>query len=115
MDRKIEQNEAFMALDGVSFECLGIVALSRNHNRISFLGFTKTADFPGTGAELLKFALSQLDDTKEITSTVIKSDAEFIREERKLYELFGFIECADEIFEAGIPACLMKRTPAGRD
>ena len=112
IEAKIKQNEAFMAMDRMSGRCLGIVAISKSHNRISFLGVTKNADFWEIGSKLVKIALNQLDSTREISVNVLKTDLEPIKQERFLYESLGFTERDGNVSEAGVPACLMKRPPA---
>jgi diadenosine tetraphosphate (Ap4A) HIT family hydrolase/predicted GNAT family N-acyltransferase len=109
MARKIKQHEAFMAADRIPNKCLGIVAYSKKHNRISYIGVTKDADFQNIGGKLMETALNQLDNAKEITANVLKSDAEMIKQERALYERFSFVESDDKVVESGIPACQMKR------
>jgi len=111
MDTKIRQNEAFAAEDRISKSCLGIVGFSQKNNRITYFQVAKNNDFQKTGAKLMEVALNQLDNTREISASVIKSDAEPIKQERKLYKSLGFIEDDKTIFEAGVPACLMKRPP----
>jgi len=111
MTRKIEQNEAFMALNEPSGKCLGIVAFSKKHNRITFLGAFKGANFQKVGGKLMEYALNQLDNTKEITTSVISSTASMIKQERALYESIGFTASNDKIIEAGVPAVQMKLTP----
>ena len=111
MKVKIEQNEAFMAVDRMSERCLGVVSFSKSHNRITFLGISANADFCIIGSKLVEIALNQLDNTREISVNVLKSDSEMINQERALYERFNFTACNDSVFEAGIPACLMKRPP----
>lgn len=111
MTAKIRQNEAFMAEDRMLKHCLGIVGFSQKNNRITFLQVAKDSDFKKIGSKLIEIALNQLDKTKEISVNVLKSDAEPIKQEHKLYISLGFIEYDNTIFEAGVPACLMKRPP----
>ncbi|HEY31663.1 MAG TPA: GNAT family N-acetyltransferase [Dehalococcoidia bacterium] len=111
MKAKIRQNEAFMAVDRMSERCLGIVAFSKSHNRVTFLGVSTNSDFYIIGSKLMEVALNQLDNTKEISVTVLKSDSEPIKQERVLYESLGFTEHDGSVLEAGVPACLMKRPP----
>jgi len=111
MKAKIKQNEAFMAVDRISGQCLGVIAFSKSHNRITFLGVSVNSDFPAIGSELMEVALNQLDNTREISVTVLKSDADPVKQERSLYESLGFNEYDDTILEAGVPACLMKKLP----
>lgn len=108
---KIRQNEAFMAVDRPSQRCLGIVAFSKNHNQITFLGVSKNNDFQKIGSKLMDVALNQLDNTKEISVNVLKSNSEPIKQEHNLYESLGFTEFDNTIFESGVPARLMKRPP----
>jgi ribosomal protein S18 acetylase RimI-like enzyme len=107
--RKTEQYEAFMATDILTGKCLGIIAFSRTYNRITFLGVTKTAEFSVIGTKLMDFVLNQLDNTREITANVIKSNTGIFQKEYALYKRFGFIETDNKIMENGIPARQMKR------
>jgi len=109
MASKIKQHEAFMAADRISGKCLGIVAFSKKNSRITYLGVTKDADFPSVGGKLMEIALNQLDNTKEITADILKSNEESIKQERALYERFSFVEADGEIKENGLPALQMKR------
>jgi predicted GNAT family N-acyltransferase len=111
MARKIEQQEAFMAVDVLTNKCLGIIAFSKNHNRITFLGVTRTASFSTISTKLMEYALKQLDNTREITINILKSNAGIFKQERALYERLGFIKSNDTIMENGIPACVMKKNP----
>ncbi len=111
MDAKIKQNEAFLAEDRTSKKCLGIVGFSQKHNRVTFLQAAKNADFRKIGGKLMEVALNQLENQKEITVNVIKSNAKPIKAERRLYQSLGFTEDDKAIDEAGVPARLMKRPP----
>ncbi|MGD0781022.1 MAG: GNAT family N-acetyltransferase [Dehalococcoidales bacterium] len=111
MKSKIKQQEAFMVVDKTTDKCLGIVAFSKKHNRITFLGVIIKADYNKVGRELMKVALNQMDITKEITANIFKSNAEMMRKERSLLEDFGFTRTDNTILEAGAPAYQMKRPP----
>jgi hypothetical protein len=111
MQARIKKNEAFMVVDTGSGQCAGIAAFSRKSNRISFLGVSGEADFPAVGSKLLETVLGRLDTGKEITVNVIKSDDKFIKQERQLYTDYGFVEDEAEVFESGVPVCLMKKPP----
>lgn len=113
IESKIKQHEAFMATDRMSGKCLGIVAFSQKHNRITFLGVAQDIDFQKTGRKLMEVALNQLDKTKEITVDVLKSEADIFKKERNLYELFGFTASGKTVSEAGVPARQMKRAAMG--
>ena len=112
IERKIAQHEAYKATDIISKKCLGIIAFSKNNNRISFIGITeKSSNFTGIGKTLLEFALKQLDSNKVISASVIDSNASMFKKERALYESFGFIDTHDKIMDSGVPAILMKKEP----
>jgi hypothetical protein len=112
MERKIAQQEAFMATDIISRKCLGVIAFSKNDNRISFIGITeKTANFTAVGQKMLEFALKQLDNSQEINAGVIKANAPIFKQERALYRSFGFTETNDTIMENGVAAIRCKRSP----
>jgi hypothetical protein len=107
MQAKIRQHEAFMAWKpGAGYT--GIVAFSRRHNRITFLGVFDGYAYLEAGSPLLEFALQQLDRNKEITSTVIKGNHPRLAEERQLYEWYDF-RAGEDTIEAGVPAVVMKR------
>ena len=111
MTARIKKNEAFMVLDSTSEQCVGIAAYSRKNNRITFLGVSGEADFKAVGGRMLETVLSKLDNGKEITANVTKSDDKLIQREYDLYKDYGFIEDKAEVIEAGIPVRLMKKSP----
>jgi hypothetical protein len=111
MSRKISRGEALMAFDVISARCLGIIAFSRNHNRITFLGITEGANFPAVGKKLLESVMKQLDTAKEITTGVLKSKAGIFQKERALYKSFGFMETENTLMEHGVPASQLKLLP----
>jgi ribosomal protein S18 acetylase RimI-like enzyme len=111
MERKIKQQEAFMAYDVLSYKCLGIIAFSKNNNRITFLGIARTANYPAVGKRLMEHALNQLDNTGEITASVLKLNVGIFQKERELYKSLGFMETDDKIMESGVPAGIMKKNP----
>ena len=77
MKAKIEQREAFMAFNKQTNN-LGIVALSRKHNRITFFGISHKQDYYLVGEILMSYALNQLNSNLEITINVIISTAQHI-------------------------------------
>ncbi len=111
MNAKIKQREAFVAVDTATGKCLGIVAFSKNNNRITFLAVDKDADFQSVAHNMLQVTLKHMDNMKEITVNVLISDSEVIDQERKLYEEFGFVTTDKSVLEAGIPATVMKKCP----
>lgn len=112
MNTKIEKNEAYMAIDDNLKQCMGIVAFSKTYNRITFLGVFELFDFISVGSKLIDFALKQLDFSKPISANVLKGGIEPLLKERQLYETFGFVEYDNSIFEAGVPACMMRLFPS---
>jgi hypothetical protein len=68
--------------------CLGIIAFSKNNNRITFFGVSKSTDFMKVGKKLVEVTLNQLDKTSKITATILKSDKKDIINEKKTYESF---------------------------
>lgn len=111
MNSKIQKNEAYMAINDNSKQCMGIVAFSRTYNRITFLGVFEAFDFIRVGSKLVDFSLKQLDCSKHITVNVLKGELEPLQKEKHLYETFGFIEYDNSIFEAGVPACMLRLSP----
>lgn len=108
MDAKIKQNEAFIAVDKLTEQCAGIIAFSKKNNRITFLGVSEDFDFESIGSKLIDMALERLDILNDISVNVLRGDFEPLVKEKKLYERYGFTEYDNTIYEAGVPASLMK-------
>lgn len=102
MNSKIAKKEAIMAVERDNTDCLGIIAFSRNNNRITFFGVSHKAHFESVSKLLIDYALSHLDTNKQITVNVIKSDAEMLYKERKVFSDYGFIYSNSEL-ENGVP------------
>jgi hypothetical protein len=111
MESKITKQEAYMAIDRFSKNCVGIVAFSQSNNRITFLGISGSVDFEFVGTRLMDIAFEKLDSSKEISANVLIGDYESLRQEKRLYEKYGFIASNDYTFEANVPAYLLKRYP----
>ena len=109
MQKKVQQHEAFKAYDTISQKCLGIIAFSRNDNRITNLGIPKSGNFQTIGSRLVEFALKELDGTKEITASVLDSKAGVFQKAHALYQHFSFIETNDKIMENGVQVVRVKR------
>ena len=108
IDSKISKGEAFMAIDD-NDECRGIVAISIANNRITFLGVSLKFDFMDVGVFLLEHALSQLDIRSDITTNIVKSNAESFQKEHELFCKYGFIFSHDGL-ENGVPvSCMVRR------
>lgn len=102
MNSKIVKKEAIMAVGRVNTDCLGIIAFSRNNNRITFFGVSHKAHFETVSQMLIGYALSQLDANKQISVNIIKSDAEMLRKEREIFYEYGFVNYKSEL-ENGVP------------
>ena len=111
MKAKIKQREAFMAIDKSEKKCLGIVAFSKKHNRITFFGISHNQDYYLAGEILMSYALNQLNTHLEITINVIKSTAHHIEKERDFIKKFGFI-CIGSELENGVPVDKMIKQPS---
>jgi diadenosine tetraphosphate (Ap4A) HIT family hydrolase len=62
------RSEAFMAIDRMSGECLGVVALSRAENAITCLDLSSGSDCSEAATRLVETALNQLDGTREVVA-----------------------------------------------
>lgn len=91
-----------MVVGRVNTDCLGIIAFSRNNNRITFFGVSHKAHFESVSQLLIDYALSQLDANKQISVNIIKSDAEMLRKEREIFYDYGFVNNNSEL-ENGVP------------
>ena len=97
MNRKIAQNEAAMAVDRITGECRGIIAFSRNHNRITFFAISQNADYDAASESLLTVALSRLDANKDIIVHLPKSETERLKRDRSFLEKNGFSVTEDNL------------------
>lgn len=102
MSSKIVKKEAIMAVGRVNKDCLGIIAFSRNNNRITFFGVSHKAHFESVSQLLIGYALSQLDANKQISVNIIKSDAEILRKIREIFYEYGLVNYNSEL-ENGVP------------
>lgn len=108
MESKIRKMEAYIALDEQTNDCAGIIAFSKSHNKITFFGVSESYDFDLVGKRLISSVLDKLDSSKDITANVLKGDFTQLLNEKKIYEKYGFICVDDSIYEAGVPAYMMK-------
>jgi hypothetical protein len=107
MEDKIIKKEAFMAMDQYK-NCLGIVAFSRENNRITFFGISHNADIKNIGNLLLKHALNQLDKNKDISINEIANNTDWIQKCKEIILENGFIQEEDSL-ENGVPVNTFKR------
>jgi diadenosine tetraphosphate (Ap4A) HIT family hydrolase len=112
-ERKIQRHEAFIAADRITNKCLGIIAFSVKHNRVSFVAADRDNDFDKIGSKLLGIVLNQLDWNKEITANVLNSTLPIIKQEKALYAKYGFKEHLRTTLEAGVPALQMLKPAKG--
>lgn len=103
-ERKVERHEAFIAADRITNKCIGIIAFSKKHNRVTFIGVDRDADFNVIGGKLLGIVLNQMDWEKEIIANMLNSDDVIIKRERELYAKYGFKEHLRTVVEAGVHA-----------
>lgn len=100
MKAKIQKKEAIMATqNGI---CQGIIAFSRTHNRITFFAIAHNADFESVSKLLIDYTFTQLDTEKKISVNVIKSNAQIIQKELKIFSDYGFTFSSEEL-ENGVP------------
>jgi hypothetical protein len=115
MMQKIHQHEAFILEDHVhNHVCCGILAVSKSGNRITYFGIAEQADVEQVGQRLIQYALSQLDQSRDITVNVVKSDADIFVRVRVLFEAAGFVVQDGTVMEEGVPAYLLKRASGER-
>jgi len=112
MQSKINQQEAFMAVDSHG-GCLGIIAISKKNNRITFFGVTHKANFQMVGHALFSHVFEFLDDSKSIYINEIISSSAWIKQHRELYLSLGFIFSCNSV-ENGVSVNTFKKLPSSR-
>lgn len=111
MKAKIEQGEAIKAIEKNTNKCLGIVAFSKKHNRITFFGIYHSEDFFLTGEILMNCVFSYLNNNREITINVLKSKEKHINKHRELYNKYEFIY-GSNVLENGVPVDRLIKLPS---
>jgi hypothetical protein len=96
MESKIKQKEAFMAIDDFD-NCLGIVAISKKNNRITFFAISHSSDIDIVGNLLLKHVIKLLDKNKEITINLITSICDWIKKCKDIILENSFIQKEDSL------------------
>ena len=109
MKAKITQQEAFIAIDCDDI-CLGIIALSKKNNRITFFAINHRSDFFVVANAIFEYAFSLLDNSKAIYINEIISSSEWMGFHMKLYHDLGFMFFCDTI-ENGVPVKTLKKPP----
>jgi diadenosine tetraphosphate (Ap4A) HIT family hydrolase len=115
VERKIEGNEAFMAIDRIPNRCLGVIAFSKKHNQVTFISVIKEADFEKVGEKLLQVVLNQLGSHKAIIASVLQSDSSIVKKEKALYEKHGFKEHYQTKNEVGLPTRQLVKTAGKKE
>jgi diadenosine tetraphosphate (Ap4A) HIT family hydrolase/GNAT superfamily N-acetyltransferase len=111
MTAKIRQHEAFMAVDRLTGECMGVIGFSKSHNRISFFAVFEKYRNKGVGSELLRCAIHQLDCSRAITASAFRADYAPGAPSHHIYQKFGFVAHDSTAIEDGIPVCIMRKPP----
>lgn len=109
MTAKIEAKETFMAIDKKLNEYIGMITLSRQYNKITFLAISFKYNIEEVGDRLFTVALRELDPKKPIIAHVLKSNSHISIQEQKLYEKHGFRISNENIIEEGVPAFEMQK------
>ena len=97
--RKIQQEEALVAVDENNTECLGFIGFSRHYNRITWFGVLQKYRNKGIGSKLLKEALNKMDCSKEITVDTYRENYLQGQPARHVYFKYGFIETDKELHD----------------
>ncbi|MBN1411671.1 MAG: GNAT family N-acetyltransferase [Spirochaetales bacterium] len=109
---KIENQEAFMALDRKeALSLMGIIAFSRKSNRISWFGVFGKYRGKGAGSKLLECALSHLDFTRDIEVITFRENNPDSLPALAIYKKYGFEVVDENYLWEGQKRCLMRKSP----
>ncbi|GAB6109112.1 NUDIX hydrolase [Fusibacter bizertensis] len=112
IESKIQKNEALVAIDLVTQNCMGVIGFSKENNRISWFGVFKQNIGKGIGSKLLKSTLDILDRTKEITVETFRDNYGPGAAARHVYKKFGFIDQDNTLYDnLGNEICKMVLKP----
>lgn len=100
MNAKISKQEAFMAVSDGD-RCLGIIAVSRQNNRITFFGISRGIDI-SAARSLLLYALTELDASRDIFINLLDSPSAWIDQHRAILTGLGF-EYVENSLENNVP------------
>ena len=90
-----------MAVD-IYNNCLGVSAISKKRNYITFFGISKNACIQFIGEQLIFCVFELLDKNRNIGAKLVSSVAEWIKQYRELFKKAGFKETAS-LIRNGIP------------
>ena len=97
--RKINQKEAYIAVDDSDEKFYGFIGFSNHFNRITWFGVLKEHRNKGIGSKLLEKAIEELDKTKEIIVETYRKDYEPGKPARHTYEKHGFKETENNLYD----------------
>lgn len=107
VDRKIADHEALGAIKRrPSPRLAAVIALSKNHNRISWFGVGDGHRRRGIGSALLRCAIAQLDNERDIEVITFTADQPGGTAARSLFTKHGFVEAASDLEHHGMPRSL---------
>ncbi|MCL2500226.1 MAG: ATP-binding protein [Defluviitaleaceae bacterium] len=109
MKRRIDNHEAFMATNDEN-DCLGIIAISKRNNNITFFAVSHKYDLDSVGGMLLQHGLAQLDKNTVVKINELDSNAEQITKVFALLDKFQFTYLHNE-WEHGVPVKCLGRIP----
>lgn len=90
MIRKIENFNAIIAEDRMTKKCLGVLAFSKTHNRVTFFAVSHDTDFNEVAQKLYIVAFRQLDSSKDISVKMLKCNNGIYASIKKFYIDNGF-------------------------
>ena len=96
--RKLMQDNAVMAYDGLTGDCAGFAGFSLSNNSVTWLGVKEKYRNMGIGSGLLAFVLNLLDKSRRITVNTYPESYIPGQAARRLYFKHGFSETTGEIF-----------------
>lgn len=103
MDTKIRKNEAAIAVDRRTGRCYGVIAFSRDNNRITFFGVSESAAFDETAERLFTVTLRQLNTDAAIAACVLAGAHPVFKKEIAVFERHDFT-ITGETLEQGVKA-----------
>jgi ribosomal protein S18 acetylase RimI-like enzyme len=97
--RKINQKEAYIAVDDFDEIFYGFIGFSKHFNRITWFGVLKEHRNKGIGSKLLEKAINDLDRRKGITVETYRENYEAGKPARYVYKKHGFEEIKNNLYD----------------